>query len=98
MRCFFLKLFRAGLARSGSDRVIPWLVTDDKQLLVAVESSGKSVLSLADLICRVCRSSGITSLNLLEHDMIQKAQQQSCSFSLSVSVPGRGGHADEFQV
>ena len=71
----------AGHARSGSNKGIPWIVANDTQLLVSVEASGKSVVSVADLVCNVCKASGMTSLNVLEHDMVQK---ELCYFSRGV--------------
>ena len=46
----------------------------DLQLVVHVGPPTKKVVSIADLVCNVCRSSGVTTLNLVEHDMLAKVQ------------------------
>ena len=46
----------------------------DLQLVVHVDPPTKKVVSIADLVCNVCRSSGVNTLNLVEHDMLPKVQ------------------------
>lgn len=55
-------------------KAIPWIVDDDLQILVMCGSNGKRPMSLADLVCHVTRTSGVTSLNLVEHEMTQKPE------------------------
>ena len=50
------------------------MITSDLHLVVLVENGNKQAISVADLVCHICRNTGITSLNLMEHDMIQKNQ------------------------
>ncbi|CAK9032428.1 unnamed protein product [Durusdinium trenchii] len=64
-----------GLARSVAAKAIPWIVDDDLQILVMCGSNGKRPMSLADLVCHVTRTSGVTSLNLVEHEMTQKPEE-----------------------
>ena len=61
-----------GLARSQADKAIPFLVNDDLQLVALVESQTKTLMSIADVVCSVCRTTGATALNIIDHDLQQK--------------------------
>lgn len=63
-----------GVARSGAASAVPFIIESDLQLVAVVESGSKTLMSLADLVCHVCRTQGVTVLNLMEHDMVQKSQ------------------------
>lgn len=64
----------AGSARGNAASAIPYLINSDLQLVVLVQSGSKQAMSVADLVCHVTRTTGITSLNVMEHDMTQKNQ------------------------
>ena len=61
-----------GLALSQADKAIPFLVNDDLQLVALVESQTKTLMSIADVVCSVCRTTGATALNIIDHDLQQK--------------------------
>ena len=65
-----------GVAKSNADNAIPFIFQNDLQLLALVENGSKKAMSVADLVCHVCRTSGVTSLNLMEHDMVQRTQEK----------------------
>ena len=64
----------SGVARTEANKKIANIIESDLQLVVRVESGPKKLVSIADLVCDVCRSSGATSVNLVEHDMLPKVQ------------------------
>ena len=64
----------AGVARTESNKKIANIIESDLQLVVHVDSGTKKLVSIADLVCNVCRSSGVTTLNLVEHDMLPKVK------------------------
>lgn len=66
-----------GVARTEAEKKIANLFESDSSLVIQAESSGKQILSIADLICNVCRASGATSINLVEHDMQPKTNEDS---------------------
>ena len=64
----------AGMALSGAGKAIPWIVDSDLQMLVLCGQGGKQAMCLAQLVCHATRTSGVTSLNVVEHDLMQKGQ------------------------
>ena len=75
--CFYaicFEKFISGIARTETNKKIANIVDSDLQLVVHVDNGSKKLVSLADLVCNVCRSSGATSLNFTEHDMQPKNQ------------------------
>lgn len=64
------------MARGETSKKIANIIDSDLQLVVHCESGTKKVVSVADLVRNVCRASGVTTLNLVEHDMLPKVQDQ----------------------
>lgn len=58
---------------------MPFLLGSDLDLVAVVESGSKKLMRVADLVCHVCRSQGVTILNLMEHDMSPKCEEPYCS-------------------
>lgn len=53
-------------------------------LVVHVDNGTKKATSLADLLCHVCRTSGVTSINVVEHDLQQMTKAGRCEFHCSL--------------
>ncbi len=60
------------MARANANVALPWIVDKDTSLVVQVSPEGKKILSVADLVCNVCRASGITTISILEHNLVPK--------------------------
>ena len=64
-----------GTARGKVSTIFAFIIPSDLQLVAFVDSGAKTAMSLAEAVCEICRSRGVTSLNLVEHDMTQKTQE-----------------------
>ena len=89
-----LAFFLTGVARTESHKKIANIIDSDLQLVVHVDSGTKKVVSIADLVCNVCRSSGVTTLNLVEHDMLPKVQDPC----LPTAFTGLQTHSLKFMI
>lgn len=48
----------------------------DTDLVVDVSQQGaKRLISIAELICSTCRTSGVTTMDLLEHNLTPKTKE-----------------------
>ena len=58
----------------NSAEAVPFVVTDDRGLLVQVDASGKEVRSLAEIVCWVTKTRGVCDVKLKNHTLTQKLQ------------------------
>eukprot|EP00435_Cladocopium_sp_Y103_P038613 s4346_g10.t1 len=66
-----------GVARGAGDRMLPWLLQSDIELmvLVNVDSGGsKKLTCLAEIACQTCQTTGITDLSMIDHDISAKLE------------------------
>lgn len=66
-----------GTASTATD-FVPWIIKDDAALVCIVKQQGgtavKEVLPLAEAICNITRSRGVTEIRVVDHDIRQKMQ------------------------
>ena len=62
-----------GQAQNSAESV-PFVVTDDRGLLIQVDGSGKEVRSLAEIVCWVTKTRGVCDVKLKNHTLTQKLQ------------------------
>lgn len=64
----------AGVAKSSGDTLTPWHLSSDLSLMVFVDPAAntKTIKSLAEIACDTTRTSGITDLSLVDHDVNPK--------------------------
>lgn len=58
---------------------LPWKLADDRTLLCLVGSEGKSITTLADIMCDITRERGVTEIRVTDHGLAPKMQAPSDS-------------------
>ena len=53
---------------------IPWHLVDDKAVLVVVEPTEKRISTVADAVCDVTRSRGVTEIRMVDHSLAAKVK------------------------
>lgn len=63
-----------GVAKSSGDTLTPWHLSSDLSLMVFVDPAAntKTIKSLAEIACDTTRTSGITDLSSVDHDVNPK--------------------------
>ena len=51
---------------------IPWVLDDDKTMVVVVSTSGKTVSTVADALCSLAKDRGITEARMVDHTLEAK--------------------------
>lgn len=67
----------AGEARGNPQGSIPWLVGKDSQLVVHCSDDGKKVVPLALAIHKGVQHTGVTELNMADHDLQPMTQDRT---------------------
>lgn len=64
--------FLVGDASTVVDQV-PWLITSDLDVVVLVTGAGgaveKTVMTVADVLCNVTNTRGVTEVTMVDHDL-----------------------------
>ena len=63
-----------GTARTQAGTSWPWIIDHDKNLVVLVSEGSKKPMPLAEVCYFAAQTLGITSVNLVEHQMDQKVE------------------------
>eukprot|EP00434_Breviolum_minutum_P027760 symbB.v1.2.024555.t1/scaffold2333.1/size82048/2 len=69
----------------NSAEAVPFVVTDDRGLLVQVDASGKEVRSLAEIVCWVTKTRGVCDVKLKNHTLTQKLQVDATGAQIPVA-------------
>lgn len=57
---------------------IPWLIPDDKSLIVVISSNGpKEVKTIAETLCSLARVRGVTEARMVDHTLEAKFKDGS---------------------
>ena len=65
-----------GIARSGMDQHLPWLLTADTNTVVLANTSdSKRALSIAELIAYAASKHGIMDCSFADYDLAQMLQE-----------------------
>lgn len=66
----------AGTARTQAGTSWPWLIEHDKTLVILVsDGQKKAPMNVAEVCYHAAQKLGVTSLNLVEHQMEQKVEE-----------------------
>ena len=48
---------------------LPWVARSDKHVIALVKGTEKTVMTLADVMCDITKSRGITEVHVADHDL-----------------------------
>ena len=80
------------LPGTANSQSIPWVVKADTSVLMLVSTSvgeagtlvsQKEMTTLADLLCSITRSRGVTEARVVDHALVPKTQAMYCCRKLS---------------
>ena len=67
----YLNCCAAGVAKAEQDKLIPFMLTADTELMAYVtEGAPKKPICLSELACDTTSSSGVTEMNVVDHDLV----------------------------